>query len=155
MPEARATGGCLCGGVRYAVRGPLRDVVVCHCARCRRTHGHVAAYSACARDDLELVETGDLRWYEADDRSRGFCGGCGASLFWAAAGRDTISLAAGALDPPTGLKTIAEIHLDDAGDYSPSPARASASPPVWAARRPERRAEDRAREPDRRLRLAA
>ena len=117
MVEPRVTGGCLCGGVRYAAAGPLRDVVVCHCGRCRRTHGHVAAYAACARDDLQLVETGDLRWYEADGRSRGFCGRCGASLFWAAAERDTVSIAAGTLDPPTGLTTIAQIYLDDAGDY--------------------------------------
>jgi len=44
----RATGGCLCGAVRYEVLGPLRDVVLCHCSHCRRTHGHVAAYAACA-----------------------------------------------------------------------------------------------------------
>ncbi|MHB1837944.1 MAG: GFA family protein, partial [Solirubrobacteraceae bacterium] len=110
-------GGCLCGGVRYTVRGPLRDVVICHCGRCRRTHGHAAAYSACAADDLDLGEARTLRWYEADDRSRGFCGECGASLFWRAAGRDTISISAGTLDPPTGLRTVAQIYTDDRGDY--------------------------------------
>jgi hypothetical protein len=77
----------------------------------------VAAYAACARADLELLAAAGLRWYEADDRRRGFCAACGASLFWAAAGRDTISVAAGTLDAPTGLRTIAQIHVDDAGDY--------------------------------------
>jgi hypothetical protein len=112
-----AAGGCLCGAVRYEVTGPLRDVVLCHCSRCRRTHGHVAAYAACAHGDLVLVTAGGLRWYEADGRERGFCAVCGASLFWRAAGRDTISIAAGTLDEPTGLRTIAQIHTADRGDY--------------------------------------
>jgi hypothetical protein len=115
--RARATGGCLCGAVRYAVRGPLRDVVLCHCSRCRRTHGHVAAYAACAADDLELVAEDELRWYADGDRARGFCGRCGASLFWRAPERDTISIAAGTVDPPTGLRTVAQIFVDDRGDY--------------------------------------
>ena len=37
------TGGCLCGAVRYAVTGALRDVVGCHCSQCRRTTGHFLA----------------------------------------------------------------------------------------------------------------
>ena len=35
-----ATGGCLCGAVRYQVHGPLRDVLICHCVECRRWHGN-------------------------------------------------------------------------------------------------------------------
>jgi hypothetical protein len=115
--SVRAAGGCLCGAVRYEVAGPLRDVVMCHCTRCRRTHGHAAAYSACASSDLVLVRGDGLRWYEAGDRARGFCAGCGASLFWRAAGRDTVSIAAGTLDQPTGLKTIAHIYTRDLADY--------------------------------------
>jgi hypothetical protein len=117
LKTRRAAGGCLCGAVRYEVTGPLRDVVLCHCGRCRRTHGHVAAYAACAHTELVLVTARALRWYEADGRERGFCGVCGASLFWRAAGRDAISIAAGTLDEPTGLRTIAQIHTADRGDY--------------------------------------
>lgn len=115
--RVRATGGCLCGAVRYAVMGPLRDVVICHCSRCLRAHGHAAAYSACARSDLVLARDDGLGWYEADDRARGFCTHCGASLFWRAAGRNTVSIAAGTLDQPTGLQTVAHIHTRDRADY--------------------------------------
>ena len=114
---ARATGGCLCGAVRYEVRGPLRDVVLCHCSRCRRTNGHVAAYTACRSADLEIAESETLRWYADGDRERGFCAGCGASLFWRAPGRETISIAAGTIAPPTGLRTIGQIFVSSAGDY--------------------------------------
>jgi hypothetical protein len=110
-------GACLCGAVRYRVHGPLRDVVFCHCTRCRRTHGHFAAYTACERADLELVEERGLRWYEADDRRRGFCSECGASIFWERDGGTTVSIAAGTLDEPTGLRPSHHIFTADAGDY--------------------------------------
>jgi len=118
----RATGGCLCGAVRYQVRGPLRDVVVCHCGRCRRTHGDAAGYSRCAVGDLDVSESSGLRWFAQDGRERGFCARCGASLFWRVAGGATVSIAAGSLDAPTGLRTVAHIHLDSRGDYEPEPA---------------------------------
>jgi hypothetical protein len=133
--EIRAAGGCLCGGVRYEVRGPLRDVVLCHCSRCRRTHGHVAAYAACRSDDLVLVESATLRWYTDEDRERGFCAACGASLFWRAPGRETVSVAAGSIAPPTGLRTIGQIFVDSAGDYYEVPDAgerfAAGLPPGW------------------------
>lgn len=112
------TGGCLCGAVRYRVAGKLRDVVECHCAMCRKTHGHIGAYSAVPKADLEMTESTGLCWYISSDKARrGFCGSCGSTLFWDPAGKDYIAIAAGTLDPPTGLKTILQIHTADAGDY--------------------------------------
>jgi hypothetical protein len=118
MAEEVHTGGCLCGAVRYRTRGPLRPVTVCHCGQCRRTHGHAAAYTAVAKAGLELVEAAGLRWYESSPGvRRGFCSGCGASLFWERVDGPSISIAAGTLDAPTGLVTIGHIYVADAGDY--------------------------------------
>ena len=64
-----------------------------------------------------IAQDAGLRWYDADERARGFCGECGASLFWRAHGRATISIAAGTLDQPTGLKTVAHIYTRDHADY--------------------------------------
>ena len=112
------TGGCLCGAVRYAVNGPLRDVLECHCSMCRRTHGHIGAYSAVPRATLELTDATGLRWHRSSDKARrGFCGTCGSSLFWDPIDKDYIAVAAGTIDPPTGLKTVLQIHTADAGDY--------------------------------------
>ena len=112
------SGGCLCGAVRFRVHGRLRDVIVCHCGVCRRSHGGPAAFTACDLADLELVESGGLRWHELDGARRGFCEDCGSRLFWQ---RDParISIAAGSLDEPTGLRTSHHIHLSDAGDWEP------------------------------------
>ena len=112
-----AAGGCLCGAVRYEARGPLRDVIDCHCSRCRRTHGHVGAYTEVSSGELTLLEDRGLRWYVADGRERGFCGECGGSLFWRREGSATTSIAAGTLDDPSGLRTVAHIHVASKGDY--------------------------------------
>jgi hypothetical protein len=117
-PAVRANGGCLCGAVRYRVRGPLRDVVSCHCTQCRRTSGHFVAATAARSADVILLEDRGLRWYTAsNDTRRGFCDHCGSSLFWEPAEGGHISIMAGSLDDETGLKTVAHICVETAGDY--------------------------------------
>lgn len=111
-------GGCLCGAVRYVLRGPLRDVVACHCAQCRRWHGHVGAYTAVKKEGLHLAAPDKVAWYRSSDHaSRGFCATCGSSLFWRANDRDTVSIAAGSLDDPSGLKLAAHIFVPDRPAY--------------------------------------
>ncbi len=116
-----ATGRCLCGSVRYEVRGPLRDVLLCHCEECRRWHGHIAACAAARKEELVLLESSGLRWIDSPRSDaharRGFCADCGSSLFWDAPDRETISISAGTLDPPTGLRVTAHWFVSQAGDY--------------------------------------
>src|SRR5438270_13853317 len=121
-----AAGRCLCGAVRYEVHGPLRDVLICHCEECRRWHGGPAQSTAAAREHLIVTEGRGLRWIDSprsDARARrGFCAECGSSLFWDAPGRPTVSIAAGSLDEPTGLRVVAHWYVSQAGDYYELPA---------------------------------
>jgi len=117
-----AVGGCLCGAVRYEIHGLLRDVVNCHCSKCRRFHGNFGAYTSIRHEDLILIKQTSLKWYhsvtdETPDVQRGFCSECGSSLFWHPKGRETIAVAAGSLDEPTRLKTIGHIWLSQRGDF--------------------------------------
>ena len=112
------TGSCLCGAVRFTATGKLRDVSLCHCGMCRKMHGHVGAYTNVQRAQLSFAEQRGLRWYRSSDIARrGFCGECGSTLFWERHGAETVSIAAGTLDAPTGLRTTLQIHVADAGDY--------------------------------------
>ena len=113
-----ATGGCLCGAVRYQARAPLRDVVNCHCGQCLKTHGNFAAYSAVPRAGLHVVEARGLAWYRSSTAARrGFCRECGASLFWDADKQGYVAVAAGSIDRPTGLKTVRHIFVEDKPDF--------------------------------------
>jgi len=124
--RARATGGCLCGAVRYEVHGPLRDVLTCRCVECRRWSGHVFAASAVRREHLVFVEDRGLRWIDSLESEsharRGFCAECGSSLFWDPPARETMAVAAGSLDEPTGLKLVGHVYVSQAADYDPLPA---------------------------------
>ena len=108
-------GSCLCGQVRYAVTGPLRPVVACHCQQCRKFSGHFVAATSAPRDMVTVK--GDVSWYQSSDTARrGFCGTCGSSLFWDGPGAN-LSIHAGTLDGVTGLQLIGHIYCADKGDY--------------------------------------
>ena len=83
------------------------------------------AATAARREHLVLLRDTSLRWVaspESETRARrGFCADCGSSLFWDAPARDTISISAGSLDPPTGLRVTGDVHVADGGDYYERP----------------------------------
>ena len=59
-----------------------------------------------------------LTWYAASPTAqRGFCRNCGSFLFWQHKEEDTISIAMGALEDPTGLALSKHIFVADKGDY--------------------------------------
>jgi hypothetical protein len=120
MPESKSPwlGGCLCGAVRYEVRGPLRPVIGCHCTQCRRMTGHFMAATAARHAHFRLLSDSTLGWYAASPEARrGFCTRCGSTLFWQGVGRDYISIAAGTLDDASGLKVAGHIFVADKGSY--------------------------------------
>ena len=112
MSEASPTrtGGCLCGAVRYEVRGPLRPVVMCHCTQCRRMTGHVIAATGARHADFQLLAERMLGWFASSaEARRGFCTQCGSTLFWQGEGRYYVSIAAGTLDDSSGLQIACHI----------------------------------------------
>nr|WP_268951187.1 GFA family protein [Phycicoccus flavus] len=90
----------------------------CHCERCRRVTGHFMAAGQVRDDALVVTDPGAVAWWEAAPGVRyGFCPICGSTLFWRAGARGLTSIAAGTLDPPTGLTTTTAWYVADASDY--------------------------------------
>lgn len=111
-------GACACGAVTFEADGPLRPVIACHCVTCRKTSGHYWAATSVATDHFRLIRDDGLSWFEATPAARrGFCNRCGSTLFWEPKGGDAISIAAGALDGPTGLTIDCHWFMEEAGDY--------------------------------------
>ena len=112
-------GPCLCGAVRFVVTGSLPPPDACHCTKCRKTSGHYFASTDVPRGALTIHGAEAVTWFQSSERvRRGFCGTCGASLFWDPIfKRDTIAVAMGAFDRPTGTHLGVHIFVADKGDY--------------------------------------
>jgi hypothetical protein len=101
-------GGCLCGAVRYSVRGEPVHVRRCHCADCRKESG--SAFTVYAHWPVEAFEiSGEISSYDG----RGFCPRCGSRLLDTAGLDDRfIEIRIGSLDEaPFELKPESEIWV--------------------------------------------
>ena len=87
------TGGCLCGAVRYSVRGEPVHVRRCHCASCRKESGSAfAVYAHWPAEAFEL--SGEISSYDG----RGFCPRCGSRLLDTSDGNALVEIRVGSLD---------------------------------------------------------
>ncbi|MGF1632172.1 MAG: GFA family protein [Kiloniellaceae bacterium] len=119
MSDSQQThGGCACDAVRYRVSGALRPVIACHCSQCRKSLTNYGAFTAIARDGLEIENEDGITWFDSSPGvRRGFCRRCGSALFWDNAANAYISIAAGTLDQPSGLRQLRHIYLADKADF--------------------------------------
>ncbi len=126
MEDALITGGCLCGGVRFALGEPPHGAGYCHCTRCQRRTG--TAVSAQARIDgrtLRFLQGEDLLkgWRHPDGGyEKRFCGVCGSHLF----SRDPedptqVSVRMGAFDEDPGIRLSWRNYVAYAASWEPIP----------------------------------
>ena len=81
--DAKLTGGCMCGAVRYETMGEPFAVNHCHCRSCRKHNGAAVVTLAGFKAD-QIAFSGDARKiYESSPGvGRAFCGKCGTPLTW-------------------------------------------------------------------------
>jgi hypothetical protein len=112
-------GGCLCGAVRYTLKGEPRSIAVCHCTHCQKQSGGTFSFNLVVKES-DYEQKGETKIYVDKGDSgqpvyRHFCGACGSHIFAkisAAPGK--IVLKAGSLDSMEGLQPQAEINTEHA-----------------------------------------
>ena len=116
-----ASGSCLCGGIRYSVRGELGAMVVCHCSRCRKANGTAfQAVVPIATAGFELLEGAELlAGYESSPGvHRMFCRRCASPLY---SRRDAmpelLRLRVGSLDTPLSAGPAMHIFVGSKADW--------------------------------------
>ena len=98
------SGSCECGAVTFEVTKAPTSAWYCHCDQCRKASGHFWAGAQLVEDGYRIKTDDRLRWYQSTDVvKKGYCNGCGSTLFWWLNGRAAPAVSAGALDAPTGL----------------------------------------------------
>jgi hypothetical protein len=77
-------GSCMCGKVRYELRGPPRVVYYCHCGKCRKQSGSAFATNVIVLKEHLVFTAGEeaiSRWNSSPGKHRYFCSGCGSPLY--------------------------------------------------------------------------
>ncbi len=106
-------GGCLCGAVRYTLRGSLEYSAHCHCRSCQKAIGaSFVTWVGVKPENFEVTE-GQITFCDTSPRMRrGFCGRCGSSLTGAGDEWPDIGITAASLDDPSIAKPTSNIYLD-------------------------------------------
>jgi hypothetical protein len=126
-------GGCLCGAVRYRVRGAPRSVVHCHCAICRRASGApVVTWAIFPHESFEITAGAPAVIRSSAHAERTFCARCGSPIGFRDDRRpDWIDVTVATLDdaaalPPTGhVWTESRLPWFDTADHLPRLPRGS------------------------------
>lgn len=105
---AEATGGCLCGRVRYAFdpTGSVTDY--CHCVTCRKASGALGVAWVQVKPAAFRVTAGEPAAYRSSPENRRFfCAACGSPLFMADDAGVSVGILLGTLDNPAAFHPIA------------------------------------------------
>lgn len=116
-------GSCLCGAIRFVVRGPLAPIQVCHCGACRKAQGGPFATNlpvdASAFEWLSGRDS--LREFESSPgKLRCFCGACGAPIYSRRPDRPgVLRIRAGLLDGPLPARAATQAHAASRANWWP------------------------------------
>jgi len=116
-------GSCLCGTVRYEIRGPIDRTSNCWCKMCQKQHGAASGpYANVASRDLHWVQGADAiaRYASSPGVERCFCKICGSTLTWQSAShseRNAVTL--GTFDTPYEGKVTHDLHRESKPGWLP------------------------------------
>ena len=108
-------GGCLCGAVRYALRGAPLWSSHCHCRSCQKATGAAfTTWLGVKGDSFEITEGALTVCESSPGVERGFCGNCGTSLTYVAEAGwpGQIGVLAPTLDEPAVAAPTAHVYVE-------------------------------------------
>jgi hypothetical protein len=112
--DAIATGGCLCGAVRYRITAAPVEALYCHCRMCQRAHGApVVAWLTVRHDGFEVTAGNPIAYRSSTRATRHFCGRCGTPFTWRAVDNpQLVDVSIATLDNPDVLGPALHLWTD-------------------------------------------
>ncbi|MBI3530426.1 MAG: GFA family protein [Betaproteobacteria bacterium] len=114
------TGSCLCGAVKYEIRGELGPAFYCHCSRCRKASGSAFASNVVvsAKDFVIVQGEGSLRSFSSSEgMHRTFCSNCGSPIMSRRENFPQVRVRLGTLDTPLSEGPGAHIFVASKADW--------------------------------------
>jgi hypothetical protein len=107
-----ASGGCLCGAVRFDAAGVETAFHACHCPMCRRWSGGSPFFGATVAS-VAFASTENVGRYASSSwAERGFCKQCGTTLFYYLKPASQYTLSVGTFDDQKPFELVREIFID-------------------------------------------
>lgn len=107
-------GSCLCGAIKYEVRGDFGAAYYCHCSRCRKATGSAFASSAAVPASDFVVVEGESALKSFSTKAgvhRIFCSNCGSPIISRRDfGPEVVRVRLGSLDTPLERGPQAHIY---------------------------------------------
>jgi hypothetical protein len=108
-------GSCLCGAVKYQIKGPLTEARNCHCSMCRKAQGTAfRSRASTPASGFHWVEGEDLvTFYESSAGTfRGFCRVCGSPIVSKFPGTPHYGVPLGTIDGDPGVRPEMHVHVE-------------------------------------------
>jgi hypothetical protein len=110
-----STGSCLCGAVRYELRGDPALMYYCHCGTCRKANGSSFATNLIVPADDFTITAGRERltaFESSPAKHRYFCSACGSPIYsHAEATKHIVSVRCGTLDGDPGVRPAVHTYV--------------------------------------------
>lgn len=113
-------GSCLCGSVKFKIRGGFDHFFLCHCQRCQKDTGsaHAANLFSQTAELTWLSGVDDITTFTLPDtrHSKSFCRHCGSAVP-SALMPGLLVVPAGCLDTPVAMAPDAHICMADKAEW--------------------------------------
>ena len=117
----RYRGGCLCGSVRFEIQGPIRNIIYCHCSRCRKAQGSAFATNGIVKvGDFRLMAgQANLTGYESTPgQKKYFCKICGSPIMSRTASKpDQVRVRLGTIESDIEERPMAHIFVSSKANW--------------------------------------